>query len=139
MKVIDKRNYKNPKVSVIMSVYNDSEFLEKSIKSILNQKFKNFEFIILNDGSTDNSEKIIKKYLKKSKKILYIYSKHNKGLAFMLNLGIKHVRTNYIIRHDADDYSLVNRIKKQYAFMEKIKILVYLAQILRIFLIKKGI
>ena len=47
-----------------MSVYNESEFLEKSIKSILNQKFKNFEFIILNDGSTDNSEKIIKKYLK---------------------------------------------------------------------------
>jgi len=121
MKVIDKRNYKNPKVSVIMSVYNDSEFLEKSIKSILNQKFKNFEFIILNDGSTDNSEKIIKKYLKKSKKILYIYSKHNKGLAFMLNLGIKHVRANYIIRHDADDYSLINRIKNQYTFMEKNK------------------
>ena len=57
-----------------MSVYNDSEFLEKSIKSILNQKFKNFEFIILNDGSTDNSEKIIKKYLKKSKKnFIYLF------------------------------------------------------------------
>ena len=121
MKVIDKRNYKNPKVSVIMSVYNDSEFLEKSIKSILNQKFKNFEFIILNDGSTDNSEKIIKKYLKKSKKRFYIFILNITKLAFMLNLGIKHVRTNYIIRHDADDYSLVNRIKKQYAFMEKNK------------------
>ena len=121
MKVIDNRKKKIPLITVIMSIYNEDRTLEKSIKSILNQKFNNFEFIILNDGSVDESEKIILKYLRKSNKILYIYSKQNKGLTHMLNIGIKYSKGNYIIRHDGDDYSAKNRIFEQYSFMEKNK------------------
>ena len=121
MRMNDKREIKRPKLSVIMSVFNESKTLEKSIKSILNQKFQNFEFIILNDGSIDSSEKIIKKHCKKNKKILHIYSEKNRGLTFMLNLGIKYARGEYIVRHDADDYSFKNRLYKQFLFMEKNK------------------
>jgi len=107
----------NPKISVIMSVYNAEKFLQEAIESILNQTFKDFEFLIINDASTDNSKKIILSY--DDKRIRYFENKNNLGVARTLNKGLKLAKGKYIARMDADDISLPNRFKKQVEFMEK--------------------
>jgi len=104
-------------VSVVMSVYNAENYLEEAILSILNQTYKNFEFIIINDGSTDISLEIIEKYAKKDNRIKVI-SRENKGLIYSLNEGIKLSKGKYIARMDADDISLPDRFEKQVKFME---------------------
>ena len=103
-------------VSVVMSVYNAEKYLNEAIESILKQTFEDFEFIIINDGSTDSSLKIIKSY--KDDRIVVI-DQENKGLARALNNGIKQSKSDYILRMDADDISLPERIKKQYSFLKK--------------------
>jgi glycosyltransferase involved in cell wall biosynthesis len=106
-------------VTVLMPSYNSALFLDKSIKSILNQTFKNFEFIIINDGSTDNSEEIILNYVRGNDTIIYHRNDSNIGLAASLNKGIKMAKGKYIARMDADDISLPDRIESQVDFMEK--------------------
>ncbi len=108
----------NPFISVLMSVYNSEKYLEESIESILNQTYTNFEFIIVNDGSTDNSLKIIQEYMAKDERIVLI-SRENKGLPYSLNEGIKKARGKYIARMDADDISLSTRFEEQLRFMEE--------------------
>ena len=103
-----------PLVSVIMHVYNSSEYLIESIESILNQTFRNFELIIINDGSTDESEKIIKSYA--DKRIVF-FIQENKGLASTLNRGINQARGNWIARMDADNISYPNRLEEQLKFL----------------------
>jgi glycosyltransferase involved in cell wall biosynthesis len=105
-------------ISVVMSVYNAEQYLDEAILSILNQTYSNFEFIIINDGSTDNSLKIIEKYIDNDKRIILI-SRENKGLIYSLNEGIDRAKGKYIARMDADDISLKNRFKEQINFMEK--------------------
>lgn len=112
---------KNPKVSVIMSVYNSDKFLSESIESILNQTFRDFEFIIINDCSTDKSLDIIKKYSKNDNRIVLIENENNIGLTKSLNKGVKIAKGNYIARIDADDTALNNRFEVQYNFLEKNK------------------
>lgn len=104
-------------VSVIMSVYNAEKYLEEAIVSILNQTYKNFEFIIINDGSTDNSLSIIEQYQKQDKRI-FLINRNNKGLVVSLNEGINQAVGKYIVRMDADDISLPTRVEKQVKFME---------------------
>lgn len=111
----------NPEISVIMSVYNDEKFLRESIESILTQTFKNFEFIICNDCSTDNSEKIILEYSKKDSRIVYISNQNNMGLAASLNRCIRIARAPYIARMDSDDISTPNRLAREYYFLLKNK------------------
>lgn len=106
------------KISVIMPVFNAEKHLKDSIESILNQSCKEFEFIIINDGSTDSSFNIIKKYEKQDKRIIVI-SRKNKGLVESLNDGIKISKGEYIARMDADDISHINRFEKQLRFIEK--------------------
>ncbi|MBN2544899.1 MAG: glycosyltransferase [Spirochaetes bacterium] len=108
-----------PKISVIMPVYNAEEFLKESIDSILNQTFKDFEFLIINDGSTDNSLKIINSY--DDGRIKVINNKKNNGVAFCMNFGIKTALGEYIARMDADDISLHKRLEIQIKFLEKNK------------------
>ncbi len=112
---------KSPKISVIMSVYNSEKFLSEAIESILNQTFKDFEFIIINDSSTDNSLEIIKKYQNKDERIVLIENKKNIGLTKSLNIGLKKAKGKYIARMDADDISLPERFQIQYDFLEKNK------------------
>lgn len=95
-------------ISVVMSVYNSEEHLSESIESILKQTFSNFEFIIINDGSTDNSSNIIKKYQNIDKRIITIDQK-NMGLTKSLNKGIQIAKGDYIARMDADDISIPER------------------------------
>ena len=99
-----------------MPVYNNAGYLKTAIDSILRQSFKDFECIIIDDGSTDNTAKIIRHY--KDPRIKVIHHRHNKGLVFSLNQGIRHARGKYIIRMDGDDVSLTTRFKEQVAFMD---------------------
>ena len=108
----------NPLVSVVMPVYNADKYLRESIKSILKQTYSNFEFIIINDGSTDTSLDIIKEYIKKDKRIVLISHK-NKGVSYSANQGFLQAKGKYIARMDADDISLSNRFEEQVNFMEK--------------------
>ena len=107
---------KSPKVSVVISVYNGEKYLKEAIDSILSQTFKDFEFIIINDGSTDKTLKIIKSY--KDPRIVLI-SRENKGLVESLNEGIKKAKGKYIARQDADDISVKNRLYSQLELLEK--------------------
>ena len=99
-------------ISVIMPVYNSELYLKPAIESILNQTFNNFEFIIINDGSTDQSASIIKSYLY-DKRIIFIDRKENKRLVYTLNEGLRLAKGKYIARMDADDISYPERFYKQ--------------------------
>jgi len=108
-----------PLISVVMSVYNGEKYLAEAIESILNQTYTNFEFIIVNDGSSDKSIDIIKEYMTKDNRIVLIDREENKGLAYSLNEGISIAKGEYIARMDADDISLPTRFEKQIEFMQK--------------------
>lgn len=105
-------------ISIVMPVYNSEKFLRESIESILNQTYKDFEFIIINDGSTDNSLKIINKYSEIDNRIIMI-SRENKGLVYSLNEGMHVAKYDYIARMDADDIAMPQRLQKQIDFLEK--------------------
>jgi len=106
-----------PLVSVVMPVYNAAYYLDESIPSILGQSYKNLEFIIINDGSTDNSLNIINKYQLDDIRIILI-SRENRGLVSSLNEGIAISTGKYIVRMDADDISHSHRVETQVKFME---------------------
>lgn len=105
------------KISVIMPVYNCEKYLRQAIESILNQTYKDFEFIIINDGSIDNSFNIIKEYQLQDGRIITI-SRENKGLIYSLNEGISLASGKYIARMDGDDIALPERFEKQVEFLE---------------------
>ncbi|MDC3150132.1 glycosyltransferase [Alphaproteobacteria bacterium] len=107
-------------VTVIMPVYNASKYLDKSIQSILNQTYKDFKFIILNDGSTDNSLDIIKKYSDTDSRIELV-DKPNSGAASSFNYGLKICNSKYIARMDSDDISMPDRLHVQINYLEKYK------------------
>lgn len=102
-------------VSVLMSVYNGEKYLHEAIESIVNQTFKDFEFIIVDDGSQDKSVNIINSF--DDPRIILIKQK-NKGLAVSLNVAIRAARGKYIARMDADDISMKNRLRMQWDFLE---------------------
>jgi glycosyltransferase involved in cell wall biosynthesis len=106
-----------PLVSVIMSVYNGERFLEEAIKSILNQTFGDFEFIIINDGSTDSTSVILRRHGDLDDR-MRIYHQENRGLIASLNRGCRLARGRYIARMDADDVSLPERLTKQVHHMK---------------------
>lgn len=108
----------NPKISVIMAVYNAEKYLRESIESILEQTFQDFEFIIVNDGSTDRSSKIIKSYYDKR---IVSTDQLNAGVAKARNQGIQNAKADYIAVQDADDISFKNRLETQYNFVQKNK------------------
>ena len=102
-----------------MPVYNGEKYLEQAINSILNQTFKDFEFIIINDCSKDNTEKIIMSY--SDDRIVYVKNDTNLGVAATLNRGLEIAKGEYIARMDADDYSMPNRFEKQIEYMDSHK------------------
>ncbi len=110
-----------PKISVVMTIYNAEKFLSETIDSILNQTFKDFELIAVNDKSKDNSLKIIKKFMKKDKRVILINNRKNVGPTISLNIGLKKAHGEYIAINDHDDISLPNRLELEYNFLEKNK------------------
>lgn len=103
-------------LSVILPVYNGLPFLKDAIDSVLIQSFKEYELIIINDGSADNSEKIIKNF---SDHRIHYVCQHNQGLAATLNNGIKLSNAKYIARLDQDDLMLQSRLAKQVEYLEQ--------------------
>lgn len=109
----------SPILSVVMSVYNAEKYLSQAIESILNQSFEDFEFIIIEDCSTDNSLKIIKNYAINDKRIRIIQKAKNKkmrGFIENLNIGLSEAKGKYIARMDSDDISHPDRFEKQVLF-----------------------
>ncbi len=113
---MDKIVNSDPLVSVLMPVYNTERHIREAIDSILNQTYINFEFVIINDGSKDESASVINSY--KDSRIKLITNSDNKGLIYSLNYGISQCTGKYIVRMDADDISLPERIFEQVKFME---------------------
>ncbi len=103
------------RVSVIMSVYNGEQYLKEAIDSILKQTFLDFEFIIINDGSTDKTEEIVTSY--KDSRIKLI-NQSNHGLVYSINRGIVESKSGFIARMDADDIALPSRLAKQVKFLD---------------------
>lgn len=105
-------------ISVVMSVYNGGEYLAEAIESVLNQTYRDFEFIIVNDGSADQSLEVIKIYQEQDDRIVLI-SRENRGLIVSLNEGLEKAKGKYIARMDADDICLPTRFEEQIEFMEQ--------------------
>ena len=93
----------NKKISVIVAVYNTEKYVERCLNSLLNQTYQNLEIIVVEDGSIDNSKKVLKKYAD-NKKIKIIYNKKNSGLSYSRNVGLENVTGDYIGYIDSDDY-----------------------------------
>lgn len=108
-----------PKVSVVMPAYNAEKYIGESIKSILNQTFIDFEFIIINDGSRDRTKEIILSY--SNDRIVYLENEINSGIVVTLNKGLEYATGEYIARMDADDIAVAERLEKQIEFMEENK------------------
>lgn len=106
-------------LSVLMPAYNSDKYIASAIESILNQTYRDFEFIIIDDGSTDNTFSILSKY--NDKRIKIYRNKENIGLIDTLNLGLDLCKGEYIARMDADDISHQNRFEKQVEYLEKNK------------------
>jgi len=106
-----------PKVSVVMSVYNGERYLREAVNSILDQTFTDFEFIIVNDGSIDNTCAILESY--NDSRIVLIHNQENIGLTRSLNKGLTLAQGEYVARMDADDVAIPHRFEKQVAFLEK--------------------
>jgi len=107
-----------PVVSVIMPVHNGRAYLSEAIESILNQTFTDFEYLIIDDGSTDDSGRIIESYRTKDSRIRFVQFKANKGITAALNEGLRLARGRYIARMDADDISDPKRLKIQHEYLE---------------------
>lgn len=107
-----------PVVSVIMSVYNAEKFLAEALESIINQTFDSFEFIIIDDGSSDGSRLILEAYSRQDNR-LKLVSRENRGLTASLNEGILLAKGTFIARMDADDIALPYRLEHQLQWLEK--------------------
>ena len=107
----------NPLLTVLMPVHNAAPYLKEAIDSILTQTYTHFEFLIINDGSTDQSDQIIRSY--NDTRIRYVKNETNLKLIATLNNGIQLAKGTYIVRMDADDISLPERLQHQVDFMER--------------------
>ena len=105
----------SPKVSVIMSAFNAEKSIGKSVQSILDQTFEDFEFLIVDDCSTDITSKILNRF--SDERIKLYKNKENIGLTKSLNFLINNSKTKFIVRQDADDYSHKRRIEEQYKIL----------------------
>lgn len=109
---------KKATVTVLMPVYNAEKYLDEAIKSILEQSFKDFELLIIDDGSRDKSAKIIDKYKQLDQRIRVLTHPKNKGLIYTLNEGLEEINSPFTARMDSDDIALPARLEKQVSFLK---------------------
>ncbi len=107
-----------PAISVLLSVYNGERFLKEAVESILNQTYSDFEFIIINDASTDKTFNILSDFANKDSRIRVVHNETNIGLTKSLNRGLAVAQATYVARMDADDVSLLYRLQEQFSYME---------------------
>lgn len=115
--MMEKQSASNPKISVIMSVRNGEKDLTKSMESLLNQTFQDWELIVCDDGSTDNTLQVLKKYAEEDQRITVLHNDQSQGLAYSLNYCIENANSNILARQDADDASDIHRFEVQYPFV----------------------
>lgn len=108
----------SPQISVLMSVYNGARWLRDSIPSVTGQSFQDWEFIIVNDGSSDDSAELVRAYQRVDARVVLI-DKPNTGLADSLNVGIERARGRWIARLDADDVCKPDRLERQFRFASR--------------------
>ena len=106
-----------PSISVIMSVYNGERYVAKAVESVLSQTFSDFEFVVIDDGSTDSTFEILSQF--SDRRIILLRNEKNVGLVSSLNRGIQASSGKYLARVDADDACHSDRLKQQHAFMEQ--------------------
>ena len=106
----------NPILSIVMPVYNREKYITASVKSILSQTFTNFEFIIVNDGSTDKTVEIIKSF--NDKRILLVENEQNRGIVYSRNRGLALAKGEYIGMFDSDDIAYPEKFEKQIQFLK---------------------
>ncbi|RZK18575.1 MAG: glycosyltransferase [Flavobacterium sp.] len=106
-----------PIITVLMAVHNAKNYVSQTIQSILDQSFKDFEFLIIDDGSTDGTSGIISKYT--DSRIRVVKNQNNLGLVRSLNIGLKNASGKYIARIDADDLAAKNRLEMQHSFLSQ--------------------
>lgn len=114
----------NELISIIIPSYNQAQYLDECLQSVLSQSYENWECIIVNDGSTDNSEEIIEKWLSNDKRFKYLY-KENSGVCDTKNMGIENAKGKWILPLDADDYITNDYLKlaSEYFLQEETKII----------------
>jgi len=106
-----------PKITVLMAIYNGAVYLRECMESVLHQTYGNFEFLIIDDGSTDSTPDIIRSY--KDDRIRLLRNDKNLSQVASLNIGLDHAKGEYIARIDADDIMLPHRLERQLRFLEK--------------------
>lgn len=111
---------KNPKVSILMNTFNRSDLIGRAIKSVKNQTFADWELIIVNDGSTDNTANVVREWQKNENRVIYLENKTNLGIPRSSNAGLKVAKGSYISILDDDDFWFDNRkLEKQMDFLDK--------------------
>ena len=106
-------------VSIVTPTYNCGKFITETIESVIGQTYKNWEMIIVDDCSKDNTQEIVKKYLKNDKRIKYIKFEKNQGAAIARNTAIREAKGRYIAFLDSDDLWSKDKLEKQINFMKK--------------------
>jgi len=109
---------KTPAISVVMPVHNRPDLLIRAADSILNQTEKDFEFVIIDDGSNEETKKVLKEYEKKDKRVKVYPNPKNRGIAYSRQRGLELAKGTYIAIMDSDDWSVPNRLEKSIAFMK---------------------
>lgn len=109
----------NPYISVLMVNYNQEDLIAQSIECVLNQSYKNIQFIIVDDGSTDSSGDIIRKYAESDSRIEFYPMKKNMHISYATNYGFSKVKGEYLARIDSDDLWVFDKLEKQLAYMKK--------------------
>ena len=117
-------------ISVIMSVFNGEKYLERSIHSILEQTYKEFEFLILDDASTDNTANILTEFTERDSRIKVFHNSENLGLTKSLNYLVDQSKNDILARQDVDDFSEKNRFFEQLKFLK-------MRNIVSVFLVQK--
>src|SRR4051812_11486227 len=118
MCIVSYTNGKVPAVSVVMPVYNTERYLKYALDSVLAQTFKDYEFIILDDGSSDDSVHIIQEYAERDDRIRFFPLEH-RGYVSLLRRGLNHCRGEFVARMDSDDISMPDRFEKQIAYLRE--------------------
>lgn len=108
----------SPKVSVLMTVYNGGSFLEKTLDFILSQTFADFELIVIDDGSTDNTWEMLSAYARRDARVALRRNSPNQGVTAAMNSIFPLAKGDYVVRHDADDLSSPDRLAAQVDFLE---------------------
>lgn len=110
------RSSRMPRISVVMAVYNTERFIAESVESVLKQTFEDFEFIIVDDASSDKTQEIIRSY--DDTRIRLLANRENLGQTISLNMGLGHAQGEFIARQDGDDVSLLDRFERQLRFLD---------------------